>query len=292
MKTALIVGLGIGQHVYLKVLNELKFTIDTVDTDVKKTATFKSVQNIDKRYRIAIIATPNFTHFDIADQVAKLADIVLVEKPGVLNALQWQQLITQNPTTRIMMIKNNQYRSQVKLFKKYVQESKLVEVRWKNNQRIPHPGSWFTNKDLAFGGVSRDLMPHMLSYLTALSNYTALTLTKSECLQNWQLDQITHTNYGNINYNGVYNVDDYSYLEYQDANTIWKLTADWDAGVDDIGIYFDGVKHELGLCPEVAYGGMIITALAMTLQTSDEYWAEQYKQDIFIHKQLEILNAG
>lgn len=292
MKTAIILGLGIGQQVYLKVLNELKFTIDTVDTDVKKTATFKSVQDVNKRYRLAIIATPNYTHFDIADQVAKLADIVLVEKPGVLNSDQWQQLIDQNPNTRIMMIKNNQYRSQIWNFRDYAKQAKLVEVRWKNNQRIPHPGSWFTNKDLAFGGVSRDLMPHMLSYFTALTDYNTATLVKNECRQNWQLDQIKHTNYGIINKNGIYNVDDLSYLEYQVGPSIWKLTADWDAGIDDIGIYFDGIKHELGLCPEVAYGGMIITALAMTLQSGDEWWQEQLKQDIFIHKQLEILNAG
>ena len=37
------------------------------------------------------------------------------------------------------------------------------------NVLIRKTGSWFTTRKLAFGGVSRDLMPHLLSLYVAMN---------------------------------------------------------------------------------------------------------------------------
>jgi len=84
------------------------------------------------------------------------------------------------------MVKNNQYRQEIKEFQRLAESSDTVYVRWNSANRIPNPGSWFTTKKLSFGGVSRDLMPHMLSYYCALTNYQQGTKLKETATQKLQ----------------------------------------------------------------------------------------------------------
>ena len=62
-----------------------------------------------------------------------------------------------------MMTKNNQYRENITEMAEAADPKKgVTRINWINDNRVPS-GSWFTNKELAFGGVSRDLMPNLLS---------------------------------------------------------------------------------------------------------------------------------
>jgi hypothetical protein len=47
------------------------------------------------------------------------------------------------------------------------------------------------------------------------------------------------------------------------------------------------IRHELGLCPESAYKTMVETAV--TNLNNDEFWNNQYQQDMWIHEQIEKL---
>lgn len=294
MKTSLVVGMGIG-NLYATVLKELGHGVITVDQDPNKDADFLTVDNAIKECRMfdtVHICTPNFTHIKIARKVAPVSGIVFIEKPGVATSEAWAQLIADYPSTRFQMVKNNQFRDEIKRFKELSDQSERVIIRWNNRNRIPNPGSWFTDKSLAFGGVSRDLIPHMLSYYCALTNYKAGFKRFAKAEQRWHLEQIDSTDYGTVNPNGVYNVDDVCELEFMNGNTQWVLSANWrNLEDDDIGISFSmkgsAVKFKLGLCPESAYKKMIETAVANL--NNNKYWEEQLAQDIWIHQQIENL---
>lgn len=290
---SLVVGMGIG-NLYKAVLSEIGNEVVTVDLDPNK-ADFTTVDmaiSVHGKFDTVHICTPNFTHITLARKVAPVSKIVFIEKPGVATSDAWKQLVKDYPNTRFAMVKNNQYRDEIKHFKELADQSEIVKVTWNNKNRIPSPGSWFTDKSLAFGGVSRDLIPHMLSYYCRMTDYKSGTQTVSNAEQRWQLDEIDSTDYGTINPAGVYNVDDVCKLEYINGNTKWILSANWRSlEEDNISISFgmkgSAVIHKLGLCPESAYKAMIEQAIENI--NNDDYWRNQYDQDVWIHEQIENL---
>jgi predicted dehydrogenase len=291
---SLIVGLGFGNAVYKPVFEKIGSTIVTVDPI--KDADFKTVEeaiDVHKHFDTVNICTPNFTHEDIARKVAKHSSVVFIEKPGVLNSQHWKNLVEDFPETRFMMVKNNQYRTEINEFHRLAGQCDKIYVRWNNANRIPNPGSWFTTKELAFGGVSRDLIPHMLSYYCELTDFKKGNKLDAVAMQNHLLSDITSTDYGTINHNGVYDVDDFCKLEFKNGDTTWILSANWKTNLDhdDSSISFtsknSAIRHVLGMCPEEAYKKMIETAVKYL--NNDELWNMQLEQDIWIHQQIEDL---
>ena len=295
MKKALVVGLGMGTQ-YALWLAELGYNVYTVDIDPSKAASYTDVAvalGDHPQLDVVYIGTPNWTHESIARQVAPHSRLVLVEKPGVRYSSDWRQLIAAYPDTRIMMVKNNQFRPEIKLFKQQADQSERVYVRWNNANRIPHPGSWFTTKSKAFGGVSRDLMPHMLSYYCALTDYRQGVKIKARADQRYELKDIHSTDYGSVNPNGTYDVDDFCHIEFKNGNTTWILSANWKTNLDhddssiSFGMKNSAVRHALGLCPGEAYKNMITQAVNNL--DNNTFWLDQLEQDVWIHEQLENL---
>jgi predicted dehydrogenase len=285
--------MGFGNAVYRPVLEALGHKVVTVDP--VREADFKEIGFAIAGYGhfdTVNICTPNFTHEAIAREVANYADIVFVEKPGLVNHTAWRNLVNDFPNTRFMMVKNNQYRDSISQFKQLADQSTSVRVIWNSKNRVPNPGSWFTTKDKAFGGVSRDLIPHMLSYYVALTDYTKGVKLYANAVQRHTLDSITDTDYGVVNKDGIYDVDDFCEFEFKNGNTTWIISANWkDDRADDVYISFDmkssAVKHSLGLCPEEAYKAMIQHAVKN--KDNNEFWQDQLAQDIWIHQQIETL---
>lgn len=288
---ALVIGLGIGS-LYNKVLSDLGYDVTTVDADPEKSPDYIRVDDItNKEFDLAYIGTPNFTHEDLARKVAPFSKLVVIEKPGVINSENWKNLIKDFPNTRFYMVKNNQYREEITKFKELSEKSKNVIVCWYRKNCVPSPGSWFTTKEKAFGGVSRDLMPHMLSYYTTIADFENGKTWLSRAEQRHTLDSITDTEYGVVNKNGTYDVDDFCEIEIENS-VRWHFVADWKNDlIDDSSIYFDidprRVRFELGWCPEEAYKNMLID-ITNNLN-NDEFWINQNKQDIWIHEQIENL---
>lgn len=291
---SLIIGMGIGQ-LYKSVLTELGHEVVTVDVNPAVGADFYDygIAMASYEFDTVHICTPNYMHVNIARHAARCgAKIVFVEKPGVEDHTCWDMMVSEYPETKFLMVKNNQYRDEIKHFKELAAQSEEVFIRWNNNNRIPSPGSWFTNKELAFGGVSRDLIPHMLSYYCAFTNYENGVKLYAKADQRWTLAEIDSTDYGKINPNGIYNVDDFCEMEFTNNGTRYILSANWRSLKEtDISISFGmkdrAVRHELGLCPESAYKKMIQEAVENL--NNDEYWERQLAQDVWIHKQIEKL---
>ena len=172
-------------------------------------------------------------------------------------------------------------------------KSDEIVLNWHNYNRVPNPGSWFTDKSRAWGGVSRDLLPHLLSWVQVFDpEYNDLSLYSSGCHQHYTLDTVGSTDYGVVDPSGVYDVDDSVELLLNSNWHMYTCTASWKNPVGDkINIEFfkqgDLIHTEpLGLCPEDAYEKMVDTAVDNLY--NDRYWSEQFARDVWIHKQLEL----
>jgi len=285
--------MGIG-NLYAKVLDDLGHGVITVDSDPAKGASFTSVEDAIKECRMfdtVHICTPNFTHAKLARQVAPHANIVFIEKPGVSTSAAWSNIVLDNPNTRFMMVKNNMWRSNIADLQALANKAKIVNIRWIRKNCVPHPGSWFTTRELAFGGVSRDLMPHLLSLYIALNpNWRTESVNGKGAQMMWTLKDIESTEYGVVNSNGTYDVDDKCHIDF---GSKWGCQADWRNMIaDNSSIQFimqdNSVEvFDLGWCPEDAYKNMIQDAVN-NLNNMD-FWSEQLAQDLFIHQQIETL---
>jgi predicted dehydrogenase len=287
---SLIIGMGIGE-LYKEVLQDLNHEVVTVDTN--RPADFKSVGlalDMHPKFDATFICTPNHTHEQLAYLVADHSKIVFIEKPGVKTARDLEVLVESCPETKFIMVKNNQYRDELPFFKALNNQSNTVSINWINYNRVPNPGSWFTNIHWSFGGVSRDLMPHLLSWIAVLNptTYQDCNFLKFKKEQRWKLEDLLYTAYGNVNPNGRYDVDDYANLELTVGKIKYKLIANWRSlEQDDQSITFISDRErrfELGLCPVSAYKKMIETAFNNI--DNKEWWQEQLEQDLWIHNMI------
>jgi predicted dehydrogenase len=293
MKTSLIVGMGIG-NLYAKVLDTLGHGVITVDSDPNKKADFLTVEDaVAKchRFDTVHICTPNFTHFKIAHKLAPVSKIVFIEKPGVVSSNVWETLIKSFPQTRFMMVKNNMWRSNIGELKLLASQAIYIKIKWIRRNCIPNPGSWFTTKKLAYGGVSRDLMPHLLSLYIAMNpNWKKDKVNTQSCTACWELQDIDSTEYGVINTNGVYDVDDVCVINFENK---WKCAANWrsmtreDSSIEFIMEDNSSEIFELGWCPEEAYRNMIVDAIDNA--DNNEFWQDQLDMDMWIHERIENL---
>lgn len=290
----LIIGMGIG-GLYQSVLTTLGYDVVTVDANPEKGADFLDVDSAIEEhlnFDSVHVCTPNFTHKELTEKVAPVSKIVFVEKPGFKNSSEWIDVTSKFPNTRIMMIKNNMWRDNIPDLQIKANLADTVTIEWIRRNCIPNPGSWFTDKQRAYGGVSRDLMPHMLSLYIALNpSWTPDSLpTFCKINQQWQLDEIDSTEYGVVDPKGVHNVDDECIIQYKGG---WHLESNWrsmDKESSAIEFKVNGeVVHrfELGWCPEDAYLNMVKDAVKNL--NNDVFWKEQLKQDTWIHQQLEKL---
>lgn len=290
MKSALVVGLGIGS-LYKVVLEELGYKVDTVDIDSNKNPTYSDLKQIPatEYYDVCHICTPNFMHQSMAEFMIGKCNILFIEKPGVASAMDWAAMTTKAVRTKIVMVKNNQFRQNFDFLKSLYDQSEIVRFNWLNKNRIPHPGSWFTTKKHSFGGISRDLLPHLLSYYCEFDkDYAKSTVLFSSSHQNWLLENIESTDYGIVNKNGTHNVDDRCEILLKSANgKICQFVCDWkNDSHDDQSIEFISKssyeKINLGLCPEQAYAKMIKTCVDN--YSNKSFWKKQQTQDLWIHQ--------
>jgi len=282
MDKALVIGLGMGTQ-YVSWLKTLGYSVTTVDMDPAKGADFtdhkEAVQS--SKFNIIYIGTPNYTHELIARDVAASTDFLLIEKPGVKDSVAWTQLVRDFPSTRIAMVKNNQYRFETSGYKSLLKSSTNVKVVWSRQSGVP-ASPWFVDKERSFGGVSRDLMPHLLSYYTNLTNYqTGIRLFAQSA---------DRTNTG---------IDDHCEIEFTNNRVVWLLEACWrnnskeehyiEFTVQDKQIRFELGDYftAFGGCPAGPYMNMIKTC--MDNLNNQSFWDDQLEQDVWIHKQIENL---
>jgi len=286
---SLVIGMGIGQ-LYQKVLKELNFE-KIVTVDLNLPADYKFWQDAVNDYKFfdtVHICTPNFTHESIARQIANHTKILFIEKPGVQWESNWKKLLYDFPKTRILMVKNNMWRDNIVELQNQYRNSKIIEFKWLNQNRVPRPGSWFTNKEYAYGGVSRDLLPHLLSLFAAVEpRYDHAIWLYKNAWQRFELEDLTDGDYGKVDSTGVYNVDDNVELECTIKDHRCYFKSSWRTlKHSEVGIQFDETFVELGLCPESAYKNMIQHCI--TNLDNNLFWDEQRDIDCWIHRKINL----
>jgi predicted dehydrogenase len=283
-KNILIVGLGIGS-MYERIIRESDLcNVFTLDTNPDKLPDFVSTEQVKEfcadskmKFDLIIVSVPNYLHEPIVDDLAECGKLFLVDKPGFQTADRWRKKLE---SARIVMVKNNIYRDEVLGLKNLPPDQ--ITISWTNKNRVPFPGSWFTTKEMSFGGVSRDLMPHLLSvYLFIYGSDT--NPISQEKIRIFTLEQIDSTDYGIVDKNGIYDVDDHCRIEFPKGilQCCWKNRFE----SDDFGIYFKNGPIKMGLCPEYAYLRMIKEMLII----SDEKYHWHNEIDLKIHSILDKL---
>jgi predicted dehydrogenase len=270
-KTVAIVGLGIGK-LYVDVCKLNKWNVITVDLNPDMNADFQNLHDALQTIHVdmGIICTPNFTHQAIAEQMAKAAvPVIVVEKPGFVNVTEWTNFYETFPSSKLFMVKNNQYRDILNSIQK--QDIDSIQLFWANKNRIPGAGSWFTNKALAFGGVSRDLLPHLVSVVQKILGHPIInrdvtdnTLHAAYYQQYGMSDVIDDSSYGNFHENGIYDTDDCAYFTCKSDGIAIQCVTTWkhESEADIVAWKFfmkDGTVNvfNAGLCPEIAYQCML-----------------------------------
>lgn len=284
---ALLVGLGgIGKNVYLPQLQNLGYTVSTLD--INGLADYSDINDIKEKFDVGVICTPNFTHQHYAYSIANFCKTIFIEKPGLPSAYDWESMCNLYPDNHFIMCKNNLYRDDygalTDLMNKSITPTR-IEVTWLNSDRVPSPGSWFTNKKTAWGGVALDLFPHLYCHLSKIVPLSKITRTQSTKCQQWNLNDLATTNYGSVDSNGVYDVSDYAEETWLLDNIPISVKAGWKTGIDDqsVRVYTSDSTYEwrFGLCPDDAYGRMIHEA-------PKQQYKDHMEMDIWIHKQLEV----
>lgn len=285
----LIVGLGFSK-LYKKILINLGSEVITVSQTPGK-ADFITVEDAIEAHRnfdIALVCTPNFTHEKLTYAVAPHSRIVLVEKPGFKYRVDWQQLVKDFPHTRFMMIKNNQWRDNIADLKSLADKSTNIKLYWINKGQTPEPGRWLTNKAQSYGGVSRDLMTHLLSIFQSLNHsYATSALSENIAEQRYYLDD-----------DSDYDVDDICKFTFTDQKKTWTLLGDWkDINgstniIRTVTFELAGGKIEtvdIGQCSEDAYQAMFEDAIKNV--DNNSFWLLQLRYDLWIHKKIEQLSG-
>jgi len=305
---AIVVGYGgIGKNVYVPQLEQLGYKVYIVDPAVKEAA-YATVNDVPKNleFDVAVVCCPNVHHLNAVLELSDVCKNILVEKPGLANTRAWLNTVHRlmEKGVWVSLVKNNLYRKDIDKFESLVdlEEVSKIEINWINKDRIPNPGGWFTNKELAFGGVTHDLFPHLYCFMFALVPFHLFNeqIPETFKMQRWDLHSLgDNTDYGTINRSGVYNVCDYAeahyYIHRDDEPLPVSLKASWKEGYDDqaIHIYYKSggsLRVEFGLCPDDAYGRMIESFVnGKFMGYERQTWIEQ-DFDKWIHAQLEMFD--
>ena len=145
---------------------------------------YKNLLN-DGDINIAIICTPNNTHYEIADYAIGKSKTILIEKPLCINNDDGISLINKAKKNNqtLYVASNNQFREENQAIKNKVLSGdlgniELVDLEWYRTKRHASK-TWLYNKQTSGGGVLIDLGTHLINF--ALSLFPRRTSYRLAC---------------------------------------------------------------------------------------------------------------
>ncbi len=178
-----ILGAGwISNKAHIPALKKIKnVTVDAIcDTNslkAEETALQHSIPNVyidinaflNSDIDAVIIATPNNTHYQLSKLSLEHDKHVLCEKPITIHTSEIEYLnqISAKRKKIFMPAFVNRFRTDIQHVKSIVKNGEIGKIKeikagWMRKNGVPRPGSWFTNKDYAGGGVLIDLGSHII----------------------------------------------------------------------------------------------------------------------------------
>lgn len=115
-----------------------------------------------------IIATPNAFHVKYTMEALKKGIHVLCEKPVAFHVEEIKQIRQILQAGNVVYVPGfvNRWREDIQKFYQIIREEQVgkivrMEAGWLRKAGVPRPGTWFTNRELAGGGVLTDLGSHI-----------------------------------------------------------------------------------------------------------------------------------
>ena len=144
--------------------------------DYPSVISYNSVDELlaDPKIDLAIINTPNFTHFEYAKQALNAGKHILVEKPFTATSAQAKELfaLAKSVGKKALVYQNRRYDSGFNSVKKIIESGKLgklVEVHFRYDRYRNEIGSkFFKEEPLEASGLIYDLGPHLLDQAICL----------------------------------------------------------------------------------------------------------------------------
>lgn len=131
-----------------------------------------------------IIAVPNYLHQELSVRALKAGKHVLCEKPVVLSEQEFRTVSAASEKYQNIFMPGfvSRFREDMRLLLQWASEERLgkiqsIQAGWVRRSGIPRPGSWFTIKQMAGGGVLSDLGPHVLDICLMIAGETLLDHT-------------------------------------------------------------------------------------------------------------------
>jgi oxidoreductase len=154
--------------------------VTAVDPDPGRRAEFTAltgrpaVASLDEfdpgRADLAIVAVPNHLHARVACDLLRRGVATYVEKPVCLSVAEAEALAVAEQCGGAPLLAGSAARhradiAELRALVPHLGELRTVDLSWLRAGGIPRAGGWFTNRELAGGGVLVDLGWHLLDVL-------------------------------------------------------------------------------------------------------------------------------
>ncbi|QCG76242.1 hypothetical protein EST35_0362 [Pseudomonas phage vB_PaeM_PA5oct] len=243
-----------------------------------------------KDFFTAFVRTSTHFQYEIAKRCASRCKIVFIDINGFRSAQEWEDIKKEFPYTRFILLKNNMWNSNISDFKKLIPDTKAINIKCLNKNKLNSLDYWNTIKGFSFGGTSRDILPHLLSIFVSLNDdFAESVATETILKRNLSLSDIKKYIPGP----GLsYDVDDYFNVSYQ-SKIICNLEADWKSNKTDVKniefILNDDTSSlfDIDYNEESSYSRMISNCVQNL--SNEGFWSYHYLIDEWILKQIENL---
>lgn len=161
------------------------------------------------------VCTPNFSHEEITVQALMNGIHVHCEKPLAVDAAAAKRIVeAKNKSGKLVMVGlNNRFTKEAVTLKKFIDAGYLGEIYqakagWTRRSGIPGRGTWFTNKELAGGGVMIDLGVHYLDLALYMMGLPQPAYVSGATYQHFHETTTRNRNGYKGNPDGIFNVED------------------------------------------------------------------------------------
>ncbi|MEE6132895.1 Gfo/Idh/MocA family oxidoreductase [Bacillus sp. 1780r2a1] len=161
------------------------------------------------------VCTPNSLHADIAVYALEHGVHVHCEKPLAINGAEAQRIVhaKNRAKKKVMVGLNNRFTNEAVYLKKFIDAGHLGEIYkaragWIRRSGIPGRGTWFTNKQVAGGGVMIDLGVHYLDLALFLMGMPNPSYVSGAIHHHFNQTTTRNRNGYQGNPKGIFNVED------------------------------------------------------------------------------------
>jgi len=192
--------------------------------NAEKLARKYNIQNVYCNYQdmlnnealdLVSICTPNYLHAEISVNALLKGVNVHCEKPLAVNAVEARRIVeAKNKSGKKLMVGlNNRFTNEAVYLKKYIDAGYLGDIYkasagWIRRSGIPGRGTWFTDKNLAGGGVMIDLGVHYLDLALFLMGLPEPSYISGATYHYFDQTATRNRNGYKGNPNGIFNVED------------------------------------------------------------------------------------